>query len=879
MSLNKSRLPKALIYTGSCIYLIRPAATISNPNNDLNDKNENFVVLEKPKLKDAVSTSVTMVDFTTNLSTSNPLISYNTDNVQMSIKEFLSRPIICPNGSFVWSPASVVNTNLMDMPIPGTMFDSTTMWGKKLDGVYGFKGTLVVKLQANCQKFQSGILLLSIIPAAGHILTTRINLINSDIAYKSQLPSVRYNINELDEVEIRVPFTSPELFHNTTFPLNWARVLITVYSPVVGGNVNCTCWCSFEDVELHYPTTQSGFSVSGKKKTRVAFSDQEDEGGMLSAPLASFSRAFGSVATNIPSLSSIAAPTEWFLRACSKAVSAFGYSSVVDTETRKSVVLRTSNHMNNCDVNDTADSMGLMASNKVAVLPGFAGNDIDEMSIQYISQIPMFIRTFPWSNISPYSTELATFTVSPLSNYINKTITPSAGPAVSAYTFPPCGYVASSFNFWRGSLVYRFFASKTDFHTGRILFTFIPSVNGSAAASFGDNQYVYKWIWDLRDSHSFEITIPYVNSVPWSSTFIDGYNWTGILKAFVLNPLNAPATVSSSINIITEMRAGEDFEVAGLTQTQNWAPIIAYAGEFDASYKNRKFRHREPYFFDKDKELEVVKKNKIKNKNKIKSMRLSKYDIFAQSGLTVSQQVAEAHIPDKQDFIGNPDRDTDGFTSMYTMGETVKSIKQILKRSSLMWYERYGASFDSVVYFNPFISYISNVIDAGSNEPIAAVSPIRTDLYTKFASMFALRRGGVIIRAINSSDRGLTVATLQPALRIIDPFYYDNTGAGNFGYSDVNSQVLTINNLQGSEDLLIPFYSSTASAPVFTKSIFGSITDTRYYANHINLKLQFDLDSAQTNNTLAVQRKVADDFQLGAFLGTLPVYGSPKTLQ
>lgn len=820
-----------------------------------------------------------MVDFTSKRNIANPLTTFNVDNHVLSIKEFLARPIICPNGSFVWTPGSLINTNLMDMQVPGTLFSSTSIWGKKLDGVYGFKGTLCIKLQANCQKFQSGILLLSVLPAAGHLLVARNDLIDSNIAYKTMLPSVRYNINELDEVEIKVPFTSPELFHNIRKPINWSRVFITVYNPVVGGNVNCTCWCWFEDIELHYPTAQSGFSASGKRKARVSYSDKEDEGGMLSAPLSAFSRAFGSVATNIPMLSSLAAPTEWFLRACSKAVSAFGYSSVVDTTTRNSVVVRTTTHANNCDVNDTSDSLGLMASNKVAIMPGFAGSDIDEMSLQYVYQVPMYFRTVNWANTAVYSTLLTSIAVSPVSNYIVNTVTPSAGAAVTTYLFPPCGYVATSFSFWRGSLVFRFFISKTDFHTGRILFTFTPNIDGTVAPTFDKAGYVYKWIWDIRDSHSFEITVPYVSSVPWMSTYIDSLAYTGLLNAYVLNPLNAPTTVATSINFLCEVRGGEDFEVAGFTQQQNWAPIMAYSAEYNPSALNRKYRHREPYYENEEHKAQTLKTKKKRASINITSMRKRKYLIMAQSGLSVSQDVAEAHIPSKQDFFGNPGLDTDGLVSMYTIGETIKSVRQILKRSSLVYYERWGASFDSVVAFNPFIAYISTVINGGSNDPMSSMQAVRSDNYTKFASMYALRRGGVIIKAYNSSDRGFTVATLQPSVKAIEAFNYDNSGSLNTGYSDCNSQVISINNLQGSVDTLVPFYSSTQSAPVYQGRISTGAFDSRYYANHISYKLQFDLHSTLTNNTTCIQRQVADDFQLGAFLGSMPVYGNPRVLQ
>lgn len=852
----------------------RPAATNNSSNLDLEGKEDNFTVVRNNLLIDAVSTSVDRVDFASR-PFKNPLIPSNSDNTVHDVKEFLSRPIICPSGNITWTTAMTSGTSLLLMDVPGnTMISAGTPWGNKLAGFLGFKGTLCFKLQFNCQRFQQGIALVSVLPATQHISTIRRALIESNIAYKVQLPSIRYNIAELDEVEIRVPFVSPELFYNRTAPRNWATVYVDVYSQLAGGDITGLCWCWFEDVELFYPTAMSGFVSKSKTKSRaVAFQDKEDPGGMLSQPLNTFSRAFSQVATNIPVLSSVAAPTSWFLNAAAKAASAFGFSSTVVTEERKALVPKSLPHMNNCDTNDTSDSMALTVGNKIAHLPNFAGTDIDEMALQYIVQIPGYITTFNWTTAGVYSTELVNIRVGPTLSFRSTTVTPTVGTPVTAYIFAPCGYVATSFAYWRGGMKYRFFINKTDFHTGRIVFQFAPSYNLTATNTVANNPFVYKWIWDIAESHSFEIVIPYVSSTPWMSTFSEDQSSTGSLKAFILTPLNAPPTVASSVNLLVEMCGAEDFEVAAFETQQNWCPIIAYSGSINP---NRGRHHRVRPYVDEE-EVKKVQSLTSKRRKRLRAKRRDeKFFIEAQGPLSVEQDTSSSHMAMPSVEHGSHVHDVNSFNALYTTGESVKSLRQLLKRTSWFYSRISTTGTDIAIEWDPFISYISTTFQAGSQSLLP--TNLYTDIYTKFTSMFALYRGGVIIRTL-SGGGGISHATMASSGYTIMGITTSEAGALNGGFNCTDSRVVTLNQSQGALDVLVPYYSRTASSPVIQPSAWNSnTTDTRAYANHINLHCYSStIDSMHNRVNYLVGRQVADDFSLGGFLGVLPLYGETKT--
>jgi hypothetical protein len=123
-------------------------------------------------------------------------------------------------------------------------------------------------------------------------------------------------------------------------------------------------------------------------------------------------------------------------------------------------------------------------------------------------------------------------------------------------------------------LKFRFHFSKTKFHGGRLLASFVPAtkdaftntVNSSSVPipeiSGGLIQpFQYSTVFDLRDNNVFELEVPYVSSRPWLS--VNGFS--GGVSLTVLDPLVASGETSSTITYLVEVCAGPDFELACFT--------------------------------------------------------------------------------------------------------------------------------------------------------------------------------------------------------------------------------------------------------------------------------------------------------------------------
>jgi len=179
------------------------------------------------------------------------------------------------------------------------------------------------------------------------------------------------------------------------------------------------------------------------------------------------------------------------------------------------------------------------------------------MDFSFIATIPAWKGTYSWTTAQASGVNICEFQVSPLLAYKTRTIL--GGVIVNDYS--PLEFCASYFNQWRGSIVYTFKLVKTEYHSGRIAVCFFPHEDddGTPARSFVLSQYVHLEIIDIRECSTFTIAVPYVSSAPYRPTYAAAAT-TGWLSVYVVDPLTAPSSVSSTVSMIVEVSGGPDIE-------------------------------------------------------------------------------------------------------------------------------------------------------------------------------------------------------------------------------------------------------------------------------------------------------------------------------
>lgn len=721
------------------------------------------------------------------------------DESKISIEDYLARPHPISIGSV--GTASTLNTTLQTIST-GSLF-GIPAWQNKLAGIYGFKCTVVFRLETSIQPFQNGILMQSCVPCSGYLPPARVTMCNSRMSLRRQLPSVVHNCSFINTSELRIPYTSPDNFYRFGVSPDWFEYQLSVYSPIgPSGTIPYTIWVHMEDVKLVSAIAQSGISNPA---------DRERVDGILSRPLKAFSIAFHE-ASRIPLLSSFAQTTSWFLNASSKAASAFGFSNPNSVEHRKAVVHKNTSFANNCDVVDNCDSHGLFISNGIGHLNNFAGNPLDEMSISYIAQIPTWVRTFNWTSANAANSTLTSWACQPSGMFDSYSVATTA--PTNVFVVPPSSYLARSAGYWRGSLCYRIHFNKSVYHTGRFAIIFSPGV----AATLSNSVPLHKMIVDIRNNYSVDFIVPFLSNKLYLPTTGATVSF-GTISIVVLEPLNAPTTVSSTLICTIEFAAGPDFELAAHCGNNDLGPIMAQSGTTQPMINHSRICE----------------------------------GAFNITGASTIPTLSPA---------------------LFAMGESVTSLRQILKRSQLFYKSSYTiASTTRMFSFftDPYNVILPNAITGSPFQNVPAGFAL--DHFSKIAPLFALQRGSMVFRAfaMSASNNHTIISILDDPTGFVSSY----TGQAFTGTSTIDSitpnMIYSQTPSQGVMEVHVPYYSSTHSIPTdFQTGKWSANVTLPHSSPH---KLFINVVTPDLDDTLKVNvfRQIGEDFSLGAFIGVLPV--------
>jgi len=301
----------------------------------------------------------------------------------------------------------------------------------------------------------------------------------------------------------------------------------------------------------------------------------------LSTLLMAASRVSNSVGRLIPSISSVAVPSAWVLAAAGQLASSFGYAKPQTTVAPVRMYSYVGANEQNVNGAVMTSNLGLFMDNAVTAQPGFAGSDVDEMAFEYVLSRMCCIYVGLLSITDPEGLTLVKYScrLDPSCLFFQNTggntlssfaslATASSGQGNGFLPSPICA-LANCFAYWRGGFHFRFKIAKTKFHTGRLLFSFIPIAglgsytpypaypNALGAANPLTMQFM-SWVWDLREGNSFDV------KVPWqcNTDYLDNGYGMGYLNVYVLDKLTGPDTVATTVPFNVEVCALPGFELA-----------------------------------------------------------------------------------------------------------------------------------------------------------------------------------------------------------------------------------------------------------------------------------------------------------------------------
>lgn len=446
-----------------------------------------------------------------------------------SLADFFKKPTRIATG--VLSTADATRIPAVPWQIDQLLLSNASK-SPKFSGNLLWRATIVLKLQANASRFQTGRYILAWMPTCGTLFTDAgaqalYRMHSCNLMQITQLPHVEIDLAKETSVELRIPFMSMYPFHDiksTGSSMGLGAAFIFPYMKLSAGSGNTTCpyvvWAHFEDVVLSGPT--------------VAQSSQPGIMGSIN------------VAQPLPS-DKKRAQTE-------------------------NVRYHRSNvpYAASTDMHSLSNSLALTQNNNIAMSVG-QGDGLSVTSIDYIKSRYAYFTGFVWSATSTVDTQLFAQNHNPL-------ITATYGKGT---TYTPVGFLMSNFKLWRGSLKFRFKLVKNEFYSGRLGVMYIPTFRQSAVPvqKSGATEYAFREIVDIRDTSEFEVQVPYISPEVFTSS-TDNVGW---LVVDVIDPLVAPSSVDQNITVLVEVAGGDDlqFQYPMPIDRRPYAPITVQSGKLE----------------------------------------------------------------------------------------------------------------------------------------------------------------------------------------------------------------------------------------------------------------------------------------------------------
>jgi len=217
--------------------------------------------------------------------------------------------------------------------------------------------------------------------------------------------------------------------------------------------------------------------------------------------------------------------------------------------------LTNSTNVDFCEVLETDPS--LMAP----VRSQETGISVDEMNILYQCKRLTYYDTWQLNASNVLGDVLGVADLAPCDEFLS-------APSGTVVSLSLLSYMTLPFSFWRGSLKYKFVAVCSPMHTARLQ---ICSHVGFASQGLTINEAFgqYVCIFDVVGTSEIVVEFPWRSPTDWKKVLNGSYANTlpysmGQFSLRVLNPLQAPEVVASTIDILVYIAGGDGYQVSYL---------------------------------------------------------------------------------------------------------------------------------------------------------------------------------------------------------------------------------------------------------------------------------------------------------------------------
>lgn len=327
-------------------------------------------------------------------------------------------------------------------------------------------------------------------------------------------------------------------------------------------NVSVMAWA--ENVKFAVPTRSvpAPFNVSIPESGKISGKgSDEHEQNVISRPATNVARVAGTL-SNVPVIGPYAKATELGAKAVAETAKMFGLSapnnldySIYEPRAKHSIAVT--------DTKQSANKVTVDSKQELSIDPRTTGiRPDDELPVGSIAGRESYLTQFIWTLQDQSGLHLWNARVDP----------GLKGRNGAEWHYPACAVAALPFQYWRGTLRFRFQVVASEYHKGRLRIVYDPRIGGISS----EYNTHYSTVHDIAESKDFTVDVgwgqdvPYRESLGWYSSPEYGIaplttnilQGNGVLSVYVLNKLSVPSATNSQVQVNVFISALDDFEVA-----------------------------------------------------------------------------------------------------------------------------------------------------------------------------------------------------------------------------------------------------------------------------------------------------------------------------
>lgn len=507
------------------------------------------------------------------------------DPPEAQLENFVMRPVLI--STLTWAQGSFTPVTLR----PWALLMSNSAIKRKLDNYYLFRGNIKLKFVINASPFYYGCMLVSYTPLADYYNPAPINGdpagIGRDNIPRSQRPHIYLYPQNNQGGEMILPFfwhrewlDISELDDVNAMGTIDIRTLADLRNAngLVGQSINIQVYAMLQNVEL------SGPSV------KLILQSQEDEygDGIVSAPASAIARAAGRL-SDIPVIGRYATATSIGASAVSRIAKLFGFTNPPNISNVNFLTPHPFPHNATTEISVGMERLCTDTKNELTIDSSIAGADLgDELNITSIVTRESYLTTFTWTAANIPNDLLFSIGLTP------RMVLSAAFSANMDYIYgTPMWMVSRMFAYWRGDIDIRFKIIASQYHRGRLRFSWDP--NGDISSVADSTTEVYTKVVDIQTCSDITIRIPYMQDTAYCQTgtslaacwangtrsYIPFFE-NGCLTVRVLNDQSSPVA-SADIQVLVFVRGCENLEFAypnDVNTDNRLNPFIVQSKEF-----------------------------------------------------------------------------------------------------------------------------------------------------------------------------------------------------------------------------------------------------------------------------------------------------------